>query len=48
MKDPEFLADASKAKLDIKPVSGEKMQALIGELSSLPKDVVEIARSISR
>ncbi len=29
MKDPEFIADASKAKLDINPVSGEKMQALM-------------------
>lgn len=48
MKDPDFLADASKAKLEINPVSGAKMQLLIGELSALPKDVVEIARSIAR
>ena len=32
LKDPEFLADAKKSKLDIEPVSGEELQKLVLDL----------------
>ena len=35
MKDPEFLADAQKAKLDIEPITGNEMEALVGNLFKL-------------
>ena len=37
MKDPEFLADAEKAQLEITPVSGEEVEALVKELYQTPK-----------
>jgi hypothetical protein len=39
MKDPEFLEAAKKADLEITPVSGEKIQALLEEAANTPKDV---------
>lgn len=41
MKDPAFIEEALKAKLEINPMSGEDVQALIAELYATPKDVVE-------
>jgi len=32
LKDPEFLADAKKSKLDIEPVAGEEVQKLVQDL----------------
>ena len=32
LKDPEFLADAKKSKLDIEPVAGEELQKLVQDL----------------
>lgn len=44
MKDPEFLAEAKKAKLEITPVSGEEIQTLIDELyEDTPQEIVEMA-----
>jgi hypothetical protein len=31
MKDPEFLAEAEKAKLEVTPVSGEAVQKIVEE-----------------
>jgi tripartite-type tricarboxylate transporter receptor subunit TctC len=42
-RDPELLAQAKKAKLDIDPVDGAKVQKLVAELYDTPKDVVERA-----
>jgi tripartite-type tricarboxylate transporter receptor subunit TctC len=44
LKDPAFLAEAEKLKLDVNPVSGEDVDRLIAELYATPKDVVEEAR----
>jgi tripartite-type tricarboxylate transporter receptor subunit TctC len=41
MKDPAFLADAKKRRLEIDPVSGEEIEKLVKELYSTP---VELAR----
>jgi hypothetical protein len=35
LKDPEFLADAEKAKLDIEPITGEEMEKMVGKLFKL-------------
>jgi tripartite-type tricarboxylate transporter receptor subunit TctC len=43
MKDPEFLAEAKKLDLEVRPVPGEKINALVNEIYSYPADVVKIA-----
>ena len=44
MKDPVVLADATAAKMEIDPLSGEEMQAMIETLLKTPKDISERAR----
>jgi tripartite-type tricarboxylate transporter receptor subunit TctC len=46
MKDPAFLADARKLMLDVDPVTGEKIDALIAGLYATPKDVVAEATRV--
>jgi tripartite-type tricarboxylate transporter receptor subunit TctC len=41
VKDPEFLADMEKAKLEISPIPGEKLQAMVKDLIATPPDIVE-------
>ena len=41
MKDPEFLAETKKKRLDMDPTTGEEVQALATEVMSQPKDVVD-------
>jgi tripartite-type tricarboxylate transporter receptor subunit TctC len=40
MKDPQFLAEAAKADLEISPVAAGPVDAFLGELYKTPKDVV--------
>jgi tripartite-type tricarboxylate transporter receptor subunit TctC len=40
MKDPEFLAEAQKLRLDVNPVSGADIEKLIYQLYQTPKDVI--------
>lgn len=40
MKDPEFLADAEKARLSIDSMSGEQVQKVVTDLYASPKDIV--------
>src|SRR6202050_4091873 len=44
VKDPAFLAEAATAKLDIDPLGGEDVQALVDEVSQTPPDVVARVR----
>ncbi len=44
MKDPAFQADAAKIQLELSPMPGEEMQALVGELGKTPPAVVERVR----
>jgi tripartite-type tricarboxylate transporter receptor subunit TctC len=44
MKDPAFLEEAKKMKLDVNPVSGADIDKLVAELYRSPKDVVDEAR----
>jgi tripartite-type tricarboxylate transporter receptor subunit TctC len=46
MKDPEFLAEAKKSKLDIEPVSGEELYRTIGRLFKLEPALVGSLKEI--
>jgi tripartite-type tricarboxylate transporter receptor subunit TctC len=41
MKDPEFLADAEKLKLEIDPMSGAEIATMLQDIAKTPADVVE-------
>jgi tripartite-type tricarboxylate transporter receptor subunit TctC len=41
MKDPEFLADAKRSKLDVEPKDGEHLAALIADIYKTPKAIVD-------
>ncbi len=43
MKDPEFLADATKLSIDVAPVSGAAIDKLLADLYSTPQDVLRKA-----
>jgi tripartite-type tricarboxylate transporter receptor subunit TctC len=43
MTDPEFLADAQRQDLEVRPVSGAEADALINELYASPPGVVKLA-----
>jgi tripartite-type tricarboxylate transporter receptor subunit TctC len=40
VKDPAFLAEAAKEKLDIDPLTGEEVQKLVEEVAQTPPDIV--------
>jgi tripartite-type tricarboxylate transporter receptor subunit TctC len=44
MSDPLFVADAQKTGVDVSPLPGTKVQALVEKLYSTPKDIVERAK----
>jgi tripartite-type tricarboxylate transporter receptor subunit TctC len=44
MKDPAFLADAAKTKIDISPMSGQDVEAFIARVSAAPPAVIERAK----
>jgi len=44
LKDPAFIEEAEKLKLDVNPVSGAEIDKLVADLYRTPKDVVEEAR----
>jgi tripartite-type tricarboxylate transporter receptor subunit TctC len=46
LKDPEFLADARKAKLDIEPISGEEMENKVNKLFKLSPTMVAKLKDI--
>jgi len=46
LRDPEFLDDAKKMALEVNPVSGRAVEALIDELYGTPADVAAKARRI--
>jgi tripartite-type tricarboxylate transporter receptor subunit TctC len=41
MKDPEFVADARRSKLDLEPEDGEHLAALIRKIYATPKPIIE-------
>ena len=44
MKDKEFLAEADKLKIEIDPLSGEQVAALIGQIYQTPPETVARVR----
>jgi len=47
MKDPELLSEAGKQGLDIDPVSGAEIAALVRRVYDTPPDVIELVRRIN-
>jgi hypothetical protein len=43
MSDKDFLADAEKAQLEINPVPGDKVQALVQEIYATPPEIAKKA-----
>jgi tripartite-type tricarboxylate transporter receptor subunit TctC len=41
MKDPEFVADVKRSKLDLEPEDGEHIAKLIAKIYATPKPIVE-------
>jgi tripartite-type tricarboxylate transporter receptor subunit TctC len=48
MKDKDFIAESQKAELEVRPVSGAEMTALIRELYASPSDVAKLATEVVR
>lgn len=46
MKDPDFLAEAEKQKMDISPTSGEQAQAVAESMLNAPPEVIARAREL--
>ena len=45
LKDPEFLAEADKLKLEIDPISGEELAKMLEEMAKTPADVIARVRT---
>ena len=45
MKDPTYLAEAEKLKVDVDPLSGEQVAALVEQVSRTPADIVARVRA---
>ena len=45
MKDPAFVAEAAKLQFEIDPLTGEQVQALVGQLAATPRAVVARVRA---
>jgi tripartite-type tricarboxylate transporter receptor subunit TctC len=48
LKDPEFLADAKKTRLDVEPVTGEEMEKMVSDLFKLETRTVAKLKEILR
>lgn len=48
MKDPAFLADAAKARLDLDPVTGEEAEEMIKEAYSMSKELLQRAADLNK
>ena len=44
-QDPELLAEAKKMRVQIRPLSGEDIQALVDKMYSLPREIVDRTRN---
>jgi tripartite-type tricarboxylate transporter receptor subunit TctC len=48
MKDPQYLAEAQKLRIDIAPLPGAKVQEVVQKLHATPKNIVQAARAAIR
>jgi tripartite-type tricarboxylate transporter receptor subunit TctC len=46
IKDPELLAEAKKARMDVDPSTGEELQALLNDILNQPREVTERVKKI--
>jgi tripartite-type tricarboxylate transporter receptor subunit TctC len=46
LKDPEFIADAERASLEIDPLSGEQIDKMLADAYAQPAAVVQKAKDI--
>ena len=47
LKDPEFLDEAKKQKLDVDPSTGEELEALVKQIMEQPKEVVDRVKELA-
>jgi tripartite-type tricarboxylate transporter receptor subunit TctC len=47
MKDPALLEEAAKQRLELSPMTGEEMEALLSKLHTLPHPVLDRARTLA-
>jgi hypothetical protein len=45
-KDPDFLAEAQKRKMDVNPVSGADIEKLVAEVYATPPEIVKEVRAV--
>ena len=45
MKDPAYLAEADKLKIEVEPLTGEQVAALVEQVSRTPADTVARVRT---
>jgi tripartite-type tricarboxylate transporter receptor subunit TctC len=48
MKDPDFVAEITRVKLEVNPASGAEIDRLLAEVYAMPKDVLEKAKQAVR
>ena len=48
MKDPAFLADAEKARLEVEPISGADMERMVREAYATPKAIIQRAAELNK
>jgi len=48
MKDPDFIAETKKVKLEVDPASGAEIDRLLAKIYATPKDVIEKAKQAIR
>ena len=46
LKDPDLVADAKKANLDLTPMSGEQLAAMVADLYATPPAVIARTRQV--
>ena len=46
VKDPDFLSEATKLRIEIDPLSGAELQKIVSETQSIPADLVERVKAI--
>lgn len=48
MKDPEFLSEAQRARMDVNPMNGAQMESFLRDLYATPRDLVDRAAQAIR
>ena len=46
VKDPDFLVEATKLRIEIDPLSGAELQKIVSETQGIPADLIERVKAI--